>query len=123
MLLGELPRLRESLIVELQLPEDFLVLKARRVKHLGREELLQPFELTLVCDDPRKLLGLLGFLGHVVPEPTIYLGKVDVFNVERRFGTSVHGLSTLILYVVKGFLKLSYIHVRHFEVFFQQLGR
>ena len=72
-LLGELPGLRESLIVELQLPEDFLVLKARRVQHLGREELLKPFQLPLVCDDPRKLLGLLGFLGHVVPEPTIYL--------------------------------------------------
>jgi hypothetical protein len=115
--------LRESLIVELQLPEDFLVLKARRVQHLGREELLKPFQLPLVCDDPRKFLGLLRFLGHVVPEPTIYLGKIDVFIVERRFGSTMHGLGTLILYVVKGFLELSYIHVRHFEVFFQQLGR
>jgi hypothetical protein len=28
----------------------------------------------LVCDNPRKFLGFLGFQGHVVPEPTIYLG-------------------------------------------------
>jgi hypothetical protein len=73
-LLGELPSLRESLIVQLKLPEDFLVLKARRVQHLGGEELLKPFQLPLVCDNPRKFLGFLGFQGHVVPEPTIYLG-------------------------------------------------
>ena len=114
MLLGELPRLRESLIVHLQLLEDFLVLKAGRVKHPGREELLKPLKLPLVCDDPRELLSFLRFLGHVIPEPTIYLWQVDVFIINRRFGTPVHGLGTLILYVVKGFLELSDIHVRHF---------
>ena len=74
----------------------------------------------MVCDDPREFLGLLGFLGHVVPETSIYLWQVDVFIVKRRFGTPVHGLGTLILNVVEGFLELSNIHVRHFEVLFQQ---